>query len=190
VPNVSALVGAAAAGDQHAWNALVARFDGLVWAVARAHRLSGADAADVVQTTWLRLVEHLERLDDPERVGAWLATTARRESFKALKRAARQVPTAPDEVPVPAIDGRLDAGLLATERDQALWHAFAGLDPECQALLRMLVADPTPSYDEISEALGRPIGSIGPTRARCLEKLRLRATAGGLSRETGSTSNG
>jgi RNA polymerase sigma factor (sigma-70 family) len=187
---VSALVGAAAAGDQDAWNALVARFDGLVWAVARAHRLSAADAADVVQTTWLRLVEHLDRLDDPERIGAWLATTARRESFKALKRAARQVPSPPDEIPAPAVDGQLDAGLLTSERDRTLWQAFAGLDPDCQALLRMLVADPTPSYEEISEALDRPIGSIGPTRARCLEKLRLRAAAGGLSREAGSKSTG
>jgi RNA polymerase sigma factor (sigma-70 family) len=190
VPSVSALVGAAAAGDQDAWNALVARFNGLVWAVARAHRLARADADDVVQTTWLRLVEHLERLDDPERVGAWLATTARRESLKALRGAARQVPAPPDEIPAPVLDTGLDAGLLASERDQALWRAFGGLDPVCQALLRMLVADPAPSYEEISEALERPIGSIGPTRARCLEKLRLRAAAGGLSREAGSTSTG
>jgi len=187
VANVSALVGAAAAGDQDAWNGLVARFDALVWAVARAHRLSPADAADVVQTTWLRLVEHLDRLDDPERVGAWLATTARRESYKALRQAGRQVPAPPDEIPAPVNTTGLDARLLASERDRALWQAFAGLDPDCQALLRMLVADPTPSYEEISEALDRPIGSIGPTRARCLEKLRLRAAAGGLSREAGTS---
>jgi RNA polymerase sigma factor (sigma-70 family) len=187
VPDLSALVGAAAAGDQAAWNALVARFDGLVWSVARAHRLSRADAGDVVQTTWLRLVEHLHRLDDPERVGGWLATTARRESLKALRRAARQVPSAPDELPVVATDAALDAGLLAHERDAALWHAFSGLDTDCQALLRLLVADPPPSYQEISEALDRPIGSIGPTRARCLEKLRQRAAAGGLSHEAGTS---
>jgi RNA polymerase sigma factor (sigma-70 family) len=187
VANVSALVAAAATGDQEAWNALVGRFNGLVWSVARSHRLSPTDAGDVVQTTWLRLVEHLHRLDDPERVGAWLATTARHESIKALRRAARQMPTAPEEIPAAAIDVGMDAGLLASERDAALWRAFAGLDSDCQALLRMLVADPTPSYQEISEALDRPIGSIGPTRARCLEKLRLRAVAGGLSREAGTS---
>ena len=187
MPKVSALVGAAAAGDQEAWNALVARFDDLVWSVARAHRLSRADAGDVVQTTWLRLVEHLDRLDDPERVGGWLATTARRESLKSLRRASRQVPAPPDEIPVPSTDAGMDTGLLAEERDAALWRAFSGLDPDCQALLRMLVADPAPSYQEISEALDRPIGSIGPTRARCLEKLRHRAVAGGLSREAGTS---
>jgi RNA polymerase sigma factor (sigma-70 family) len=187
VPKVSALVNAASTGDQDAWNALVARFDGLVWAVARSHRLSNADASDVVQTSWLRLVEHLDRLDDPERVGAWLATTARRESIKALRRAARQVPSPPDELPVQVMDAGMDAGLLASERDATLWRAFAGLDSDCQALLRMLVAEPTPSYQEVSEALGRPIGAIGPTRARCLEKLRQRAQAGGLSREAGTS---
>ena len=90
---VAELVRAAAEGDQAAWNGLVDRYNGLVWSVARSHRLALADASDVVQTTWLRLVEHLGRLQDPERVGAWLATTARRESLRALRHSARQIPT-------------------------------------------------------------------------------------------------
>ena len=108
---VAELVRAAAEGDQAAWNGLVDRYNGLVWSVARSHRLSMADASDVVQTTWLRLVEHLGRLQDPERVGAWLATTARRESLRALRHSARQVPT--EELPDDG-DGRRnsDAALL------------------------------------------------------------------------------
>src|SRR4051794_4119543 len=117
---VADLVRAAAEGDRDAWDALVDRYNGLVWSVARSHRLSTVDASDVVQTTWLRLVEHLGRLQDPERVGAWLATTARRESLRTLRHSARQVPT--DEVPETPVDARPDAALLLEERDRALWQ--------------------------------------------------------------------
>jgi RNA polymerase sigma factor (sigma-70 family) len=163
---------AAAAGDQQAWNALVERHNGLLWAVARSHRLSSADAADVVQTTWLRLVEHLPAIKNPECLGAWLATTARRESLRTLQRGARCQPsdeieqfdaTAPDEI---------DARLLRDERDSALWQAFGRLPGRDQALLRMLAADPQPSYEEIGAMLDMPIGSIGPTRGRALDRLR------------------
>jgi RNA polymerase sigma factor (sigma-70 family) len=169
---VTHLVGAAAGGDQRAWDALVDEFGGLVWAVARAHRLSDADAADVAGATWLALVEHLPRLREADRVGAWLATTARRECLRVLRHARRQVPTADDfaERPADAVDAA--AGLLAAERGAALWQAFGRLPARDQALLQMLVADPAPSYQEISAALQMPIGSIGPTRARCLERLR------------------
>src|SRR4051812_31229099 len=97
---VAELVRAAADGDQVAWDELVDRYNGLVWSVARSHRLSSVDASDVVQTTWLRLVEYLGRLQDPERVGAWLATTARRESLRTLRQSARLLPT--EELPEPA----------------------------------------------------------------------------------------
>jgi len=166
------LVAAAAAGDQLAWNGLVARFSGLVWAVIRGHRLSGADAADVSQTTWLRLVEHLDRVQDPARVGAWLATTARRECLRTLRMSGRQVPCG-DDLPEPVQDvPGIDDALLRDERDSELWEAFGRLGDRDQALLRMLSADPAPSYREVSAALDMPIGSIGPTRARCLERLR------------------
>ncbi|MDQ3608225.1 MAG: sigma-70 family RNA polymerase sigma factor [Actinomycetota bacterium] len=169
---VRRLVECAATGDERAWQGLVDEFGGLVWAVTRAHRLGGADAADVAQTTWLRLVEHLDRLDEPARVGAWLATTARRECLAVLRRSARLVPRG-DELPEPADEGPAhDATLLAHERDATLWTVFAGLSERDRALLRMLIADPAPSYEEIGAALEMPIGSIGPTRARALERLR------------------
>src|SRR3954464_5181182 len=176
---VAELVRAAAEGEQAAWNGLVERYNGLVWSVARAHRLSTADASDVVQTTWLRLVEHLGRLQDPERVGAWLATTARRECLRTLRHSARQVPT--EEVPEVVADAHVESALLVKERDRLLWQAFGGLSERCQTLLRILVADPPPSYEEIGAALDMPIGSIGPTRARCLERLRVLAEDEGVS---------
>jgi RNA polymerase sigma factor (sigma-70 family) len=170
--DVARLVRAAGDGDQHAWNMLVDRYAGLVWSVIRSHRLGGADAADAAQTTWLRLVEHLNRLQEPARVGAWLATTARRECLRTLRNAGRQVPYG-DELPEPEDDSAaVDAELLRSERDTELWEAFARLPHRDQSLLRMLVAEPAPSYREISCSLGIPIGSIGPTRARSLERLR------------------
>lgn len=166
------LVEHAAAGDEHAWQGLVDEFGGLVWAVTRAHRLGDADAGDVAQTTWLRLVEHLSLLKDPERVGAWLATTARRECLGVLRRSARLVAHG-DDLPEPADDAPThDTALLTQERDATLWRAFAHLSERDRALLRMLMADPVPSYEEIGAALGMPIGSIGPTRARALQRLR------------------
>jgi RNA polymerase sigma factor (sigma-70 family) len=168
------LVRAAAAGDQRAWEHLIGRFGGLVWSVARAHGLSQADAADVSQTAWLRLVEHLHRLRDPERVGTWLASTARHEALRTLRRARRQVPVGDDAElegsgpPAESPEGRT----LAAERSDILWRAFAGLPPRCQTLLRVLMADPSPSYQQVAAAMDMPIGSIGPTRGRCLERLR------------------
>jgi len=169
---VERLVGAAAAGDQRAWNALLDEFSGLLWAVARAHRLSDADAADVVQSTWLRLFEHLEGLHDPARVGGWLATTARRECLRLLRKSERMVlfgDVAPERESseIPPVDA-----LLERERDAALWRGFTRLWTSDQALLRLLMADPRPPYEDIAAALDMPIGSIGPTRQRALERLR------------------
>ena len=165
-----------------AWDQLVERFNGLVWSVARAHRLDQADASDVVQTTWLRLVENLGRLQEPERVGAWLGTTARRECLRTLRMSARVVPTEAELLPEPGTDAPVSAGLLADERDRALWSAFGGLSERCQALLRLLVADPPPSYEDVGAALDMPIGSIGPTRQRCLDRLRGLAVTAGVTR--------
>jgi RNA polymerase sigma factor (sigma-70 family) len=168
---VSQLVRDAQRGDHCAWDALVARYGGMVWAVARAHRLNDADAADASQATWLKLFEHIGDLKDPSAVGGWLGTTARRECLRILRRAGRVDPLA--ESPVAADDGQeLDARLLVSERDAVLWRAFEALGSRDQALLRMLAADPAPSYEEIGAALGMPIGSIGPTRARALTRLR------------------
>jgi RNA polymerase sigma factor (sigma-70 family) len=169
---VAVLVKSAAAGHRMGWDALVREFGGLLWAIARAYRLCESDAADVVQVTWLRLLEHLHDLTDPARVGSWLATTARRECLRVLRSAKRNVPFAEDvrrDEPLDALPG--DA-LLIAERDRALWRSFGRLRGSDQALLRLLMADPRPSYDEISLALDMPIGSIGPTRARALERLQ------------------
>lgn len=173
--DAGALVRAAAGGDQQAWSALVDRFSRLIWAIARNHRLCADDAAEVSQTTWLRLAEHIDRLQDPSKVGGWLATTARHESLRILRRAGRQVPMG-DDMPEPASQApAVDEQLLRDERDTVLWRAFSRLPERDQALLRMLVSDPMPSYEEIGAALDMRVGSIGPTRARCLERLRREA---------------
>lgn len=177
---VAKLVRGAADGDERCWEALVERFGSLVWSVARGHGLSKADAADVSQTTWLRLAEHLAYLRDPERVGAWLVTTARRESLRLLRGTRRQVPVDPHGASLAggATDGDLAEGVVVAERDVELWRAFEALSGVCKALLRALLADPPPSYAELASAFGMPVGSIGPTRARCLDRLRWRVGAG------------
>jgi RNA polymerase sigma factor (sigma-70 family) len=186
------LMRAAAGGDEVAWRGLVARFSSLVWAITRAHRLPGADAADVFQTTWLRLAEHIGRIEHPERVGAWLATAARRECLQNLRSAGRVAPT--DDVDrldmAPAMGNPTEDAVLAAEAERedadraaAMWQAFGRLSGRCRELLRVLMASPPPSYAEVAAALGVPLGSIGPTRARCLQRLRdeLAGISGGLS---------
>lgn len=175
------LVKAAAGGDEAAWHALVEGFHGLVWSVARAYRLGSADAADVFQTVWLRLAENLNRIQNPDHIGAWLATTARRESLRIIRSHVRTVPmddtaladflqsdeASPEQAVLDAEQGMLDA-----QRAIAMWRAFGNLPARCQRLLRVLIATPRPSYVDVAAALDVPVGSIGPTRARCLRQLR------------------
>jgi RNA polymerase sigma factor (sigma-70 family) len=171
---VASLVTDAAEGSQQAWDGIVARYNRLVWAVARSFRLAEPDAADVVQTTWLRLVEHLHAVQQPERIGSWLGTTARREALRVARTREQsleqstdhQVTVLPD--PLPSIE----ESLLTRERDAELYRAVLQLNDRCQRLLRVLSASPPPRYETVSEALSLPVGSIGPTRARCLDKLR------------------
>jgi RNA polymerase sigma factor (sigma-70 family) len=168
------LVEAARRGDQAAWGAIVDTYGSRVWAVARAHRLNAADAEDVFQVTFLRLVTHIETIREPSRIGAWLATTARYESLTVLRRTGRAVPSSDDEVldaPDPLLPS-VESKLLEDERHAELYAALARLSEHCQRLLRLLMADPEPSYEEVSRALDMPIGSIGPTRGRCLKHLR------------------
>jgi len=178
---VGPLLDAARAGDSASWDLIVERFSGLLWATARAHRLDSTDAADVVQTTWLKLVENLDRIHDDERLGGWLATTARRECLLVLKRRHREPPVdaglAFDHLPDQR-DG-IDAALLRDERDATLWRLFDQLSDDCRRLLRVLVADPPPTYAEVSAALDMPVGSIGPRRQRCLTALRTMALESG-----------
>ncbi|GAA0207777.1 sigma-70 family RNA polymerase sigma factor [Saccharothrix mutabilis subsp. mutabilis] len=168
----ASLLSAAARGDQAAWNELMARYTPLLWSVARGFRLGTADCADVVQNTWLKLVEKLGTVSDPERLAAWLATTARRECLQLLRRAERR--RAADEEPPDVADDSPppDDGLLLAERDAALWRAVDRLPDACRRLIRLLMADPPPSYAEIARVLDIAVGSIGPSRGRCLDRLR------------------
>jgi RNA polymerase sigma factor (sigma-70 family) len=168
------LVELAAAGDRGAWECLVDRFARLIWSVARAHGLDNADARDASQTTWLRLLEHIRGLREPDRVGGWLATTARRECLRMHRVRARTHPTEDGTLPeVEAPEPNGEERVLTSERDAQLRRAFRALAEADRALLRLLVVEPPLSYREISDALGMPIGSIGPKRARCLRRLRV-----------------
>ena len=176
------LVWAAAQGHEPAWRALVDNFAGLVWSVIRGYRLSPADAADVSQTTWLRLAEHISSLRQPERVGAWLVTTAGRECLALLRRRRREVSLNDAcfvEEPASEPASQPEAHVLRGEEEEMLWQAFSSLPDRHQILLRLLFADPAPTYQEISAVTGMPLGSIGPVRGRCLAQLRERASSPG-----------
>lgn len=162
----------AAAGNQDAWNALFRQFNPLIRSVVANYRLDHETAADVSQTVWMRLFEHADRIRQPERLASWLATTARNEALRCIKRLNRSRPSGVlnDEADLnaPAPDERaIDDETLA----DAL-KAFGALPPESQDLLRLLVASPPLPYTEIAQRIGRPVGSIGPTRSRCIEALR------------------
>lgn len=169
------LVRRAAAGDRSAWAALVDQYSRLIWAMTRDFRLAESDAADVVQSTWLRLLEHITRIEHPDRVASWLATTARHECLRHLAASKRVLLVDDDDgfetgaANQPDVDDRL----LADERAQAVREAVSKLPSRSQRLLELLMADPPVSYLEISDQLGLPIGSIGPTRGRCLARLRV-----------------
>jgi RNA polymerase sigma factor (sigma-70 family) len=190
------LVRAAAEGDAAAWTALVERFSGLVWSVARGRGLGAAEAEDVFQTAWFRLAEHIGRIKDPQQVGAWLATTARHEALKMLRAGWRTAPSSDLDLLAPGIDERSperevlesEDAELAQERARRLWQAFQELPARCMELLRVLIASPPPSYADIAVAFDMPIGSIGPTRARCLRRLRALLAARGITEGTGDSS--
>jgi RNA polymerase sigma factor (sigma-70 family) len=172
--SVAALVEMARDGEAGAWEELVARFSGMIAATGRRYRLTPSDVAELQQTTWLRLVEHLHRIEQPERIGGWLATTARRESLQLLRRAAKYRAGA-DEMLANMPDRHLpepDARPIAEEREVVIRAAWGRLKPRCQDLLSLLMTDDPMGYKDLSKLLVMPVGSIGPTRARCLEHLR------------------
>jgi RNA polymerase sigma factor (sigma-70 family) len=174
------LVVAASDGDQAAWNELVERFSGLVWHVARSHRLGDSDAADVSQTVWLRLVESLPRLREPAAVGGWLATTTRHECLRVLRRSDREQPGDYDTIEdIPSQDASPEAVVQLAEDRHLVRRALDRLSDRCRTLLHALAYSPDESYADISAALGMPVGSIGPTRSRCLQQLRRELVAGG-----------
>jgi RNA polymerase sigma factor (sigma-70 family) len=172
---VTGLVTRARHGDQQAWDALVERYAPLIWSICRRYRLARADTDDVAQTVWLRMVTHLGQLRNPAALSGWIATTTRRECVKACQAARPSHPALreldPGSVPDPAAEPT-EAGLLAAERHAALRQAFTSLSADGQRLLALLLEDPPLPYAEIAARLGIPVGSIGPTRRRCLHKLR------------------
>ncbi|TDE00108.1 RNA polymerase sigma factor [Jiangella asiatica] len=173
--SVSELIEAASKGDQLSWDRLVDAHASLVWAVVRSHRLDSGDAEDAFQTTWLRLVENLDRIERPDRLAAWLVTTARRECLRVARRDGA-------EVPDPLVAERAghaawtDPGpveaLLAREEQLEVLRAFQRLEPRCQDLLRLTVATADRRYVDVAAELDMPVGSVGPTRQRCLGHLR------------------
>ena len=173
------LVTRAQTGDQQAWDLLVERYAPLVWFICRRYRLGGPDAEDVGQNVWLRLADQLDRIRDPAALPGWLATATSRECAKALRAPRRphaagqvlQAKNIPDARAATA-EQELEQELLLAERHAALREAFADLPPDCQRLLALLIEDPRVPYDKISAELGIAVGSIGPDRDRCLDKLR------------------
>jgi len=183
------LLARAAEGDQEAWDALVDRFSQMVWSIARGFRLDDATAKDVTQTVWLRLVENLDRITDPERLPGWLATTCRREALRVKGVRERMIPTEfeydiADETP------SLEAMLVEDEQAREVLVAFEALSEDCRQLLRLLCTDPPLSYEEIAEIVGRPIGSLGPTRSRCLDRLKTGMSARISGADDGSIRTG
>ena len=174
-PAVIALVTRARDGDQHAWDELVDRYAPLVWSICNRYQLNRHDIDDVGQTVWLLLVEQLGNLREPAALPGWLATTTQRECLRIV-RAARKYDSfgSPVESQMssdqPAV--MIEQEVIAAELNAALRAAFAELPSRCRQLLSMLIGDPPRSYAEISATLPIPIGSIGPQRARCLDRLR------------------
>ena len=169
---VAGTVRDAAAGDAAAWDQLMDSYGRLIWSITRDYRLSDSDASDVVQTTWLRLVEHIGRLEHPERVGAWLATTARNECLRCISARKRIVFLGEEHglEAMAASDQPADETVLAAERARTVREALKLLPHRWQRLMELIMAEQP--YAVIADRLSVPVGSIGPTRRRCLDRLR------------------
>jgi RNA polymerase sigma factor (sigma-70 family) len=169
-----ALLARAAGGDQQAWTVILDTYGGLVAGVARSMRLSEADIADVSQATWLALLEHAGRIREPGRLASWLVTVTRREALRLLRQSARQVPVSDhdylDRLGAPT--GPADGTVLLADQHLRLRRAIQGLPERAQRLVRMLLTHPDASYAELAAYVRIPLGSVGPTRARCIESLR------------------
>jgi RNA polymerase sigma factor (sigma-70 family) len=162
-------------GDEAAMSDLVGLLTPLLWHTARSQGLDAGSAEDVVQTAWLRLYQHAASISDPQAVLKWVVTTTRREAW-SVSRAGRRA----DLVAEPAVDldratapaDAPDATVLRGETQRMLWRHLKLLPERCQSLLRVIAVADRPDYAAIAESLGMPVGSIGPTRGRCLAKLR------------------
>jgi RNA polymerase sigma factor (sigma-70 family) len=171
-PELTSLVRAAVAGDGSAFATLVARFDRPLRSVARSYRLSAWDADDVIQSTWIQFLEHGSKLREPAAVGAWLVTTARRHCLRVLQAHVRELLNADPAVGEQPCDGELEDAILVAERRAALDASLERLTDRQRDLITLLLDEPELSYEEVGRRLGLPVGSIGPTRARSLSRLR------------------
>jgi RNA polymerase sigma factor (sigma-70 family) len=174
-PVVIALVRRAAAGDQAAWNEIVDRYAQLVWSICVRFGLSTEDIDDVSQSVWLLLIESIGNLREPAALPGWLAKTTRNECLRVLRvthRHAHAGLPSEDQMPMDPDAVVIDDEILRAERDAALRTAFAELPPRCRELLSMLMRDPPCRYEDISAKLGIPMGTIGPVRGRCLDRIR------------------
>jgi RNA polymerase sigma factor (sigma-70 family) len=174
-PAVIALVARVGDGEQEAWDELIERYAPLVWSICVRYQLSRPDIDDVGQSVWLLLVEQIGNLREPAALPGWLATTTKRECLRVLRAARRHDHAAlppEDQMPPDTPDSMIEQEIIKAEHDAALRAALAELPPVCHELLSMLISDPAPAYAEVSERLGMAIGSIGPARARCLERMR------------------
>jgi RNA polymerase sigma factor (sigma-70 family) len=193
-PLVTDLVIRARNGDKQAWDALVERYAPLIWSICRTNRLGRADADDVGQGVWMHLAHQIDQVRNPAALAGWLAATTRRECARFLPTA--QEPGAAGHAPdiglIPDEHARIaEHELLAAERHAALRQALGDLSPCCQQLITLLIQDPPMPYTQISAALGLPVGSIGPTRRRCLDKLRRHPVISALtSADTGNREPG
>lgn len=173
--SVARLVRLAQRGDRAAWETLIHRFNPLVVSVIRSYRLSYDDSQDVSQTVWLLLHENIARLREPRALPGWIRTTARNEALHQVTRAGRTQPMDPSTLallPNQHDDSDVDGNLLRFERDRVIRDGLTEMGPRQRELLLLLHAEAKPSYREVGRALGMPTGSIGPTRARYLRKLR------------------
>jgi RNA polymerase sigma factor (sigma-70 family) len=171
----------AQSGDLRAADNLVRQFERLVWWTVRSFRLPDADAEDVVQNTWLRVFEHLDEVRDPDRVGSWVATIARRECLKLMRSVRREVPGL--ELRSEPCDERAphpESVAVAGRMNDLLWQHVNALPDPARDLVVTLSGNDAPAYADFARRKGIPIGSIGPTRMRSLRKLRVRLEGNGL----------
>ena len=166
------LVRAGAAGDPAALRRLVDRFERMLRHIARSYGLSSWDTDDVIQATWLQFLQHGGALREPAAVSGWLATTARRQSMQVLRGRTRERLTEDPAGHEASERAEPEREVLDTERTEVLHRALDQLPTRQRSLMGVLVSQPELSYEEVGRLLVMPVGSIGPTRARSLDRLR------------------
>jgi RNA polymerase sigma factor (sigma-70 family) len=170
---IAGLVNDAKQGRREAVGELVPELSPLLWQVARASGLSSSDAEDVLQSVWLNLLAHLDAIRTPGSLTSWLITTTKREAWRVRAADRRQKPVDYEWLTaIPDTGADSEQRLIMKDEQRELWEALSGLPGRCQKLLRIVAFVPRPDYDDVAARLGMPRGSVGPTRGRCLEKLR------------------